>query len=125
MDFVPKNERARWKSLDSVASFGWCGSAALGGWLTDKYDYTHTFFITALLQSMGILCFATLLPLVPRIEQELVSSGDETFARAKMSSVNEKTVQSNGNEESLAISQTGTAESSSASLEELLLDSSS
>jgi MFS family permease len=68
MDFVPKQERARWKSLDSVASFGWCGSAAFGGWLADKYDYTATFLITAILQSIGIAVWCLLLPLVPRTE---------------------------------------------------------
>ena len=36
MDFVPKATRARWTSLDSVSSFGWCGSAALGGIIADK-----------------------------------------------------------------------------------------
>jgi len=71
MDYVPKNERARWKSLDSVASFGWCGSAALGGWLTDKYDYTFTFLITAIIQSVGVLFYFALVPLVPRKEQDL------------------------------------------------------
>ena len=39
MDFVPKETRARWKSLDSISQFGWCGSAAPGGWLADKYSY--------------------------------------------------------------------------------------
>uniref|UniRef100_A0A7R9WYF0 Major facilitator superfamily (MFS) profile domain-containing protein n=1 Tax=Craspedostauros australis TaxID=1486917 RepID=A0A7R9WYF0_9STRA len=68
MDFVAKEERARWKSLESVATFGWCGSAAYGGWLADKYDYTYTFLITAIVQSTGILIFSTLLPLVPRKE---------------------------------------------------------
>ncbi|KAG7341929.1 major facilitator superfamily transporter [Nitzschia inconspicua] len=68
MDFVPKQERARWKSLDSVASFGWCGSAAFGGWLADKYDYTATFLITAILQTIGIAVWCLLWPLVPRTE---------------------------------------------------------
>jgi len=68
MDFVPREERARWKSLDSVASFGWCGSAAFGGWLADKYDYTYTFLITAILQTIGIAVWCLLLPLVPRTE---------------------------------------------------------
>ena len=45
-----------------------CGSAAFGGWLADKYDYTYSFLITAILQSLGILIWATLLPLVPRKE---------------------------------------------------------
>jgi MFS family permease len=68
MDFVPKDERARWKSLDSVASFGWCGSAALGGWLADKFDYTYTFLITAITQTVGLGVWCLLLPLVPRKE---------------------------------------------------------
>jgi hypothetical protein len=28
MDFVPSDTRARWKSLDSISVFGWCGAAA-------------------------------------------------------------------------------------------------
>ena len=71
MDFVPKNERARWKSLESIAQFGWCGSAALGGYFSDKWDYTFTFFITALIQTVGTLCLVFLLPLVPKQEQDL------------------------------------------------------
>ena len=80
MDFVPKDQRARWKSLDSVASFGWCGSAAFGGWLADKYDYTHTFLLTAIFQivSTGVWCL--LLPLVPRVEG---SSPDEAEDEAE------------------------------------------
>jgi MFS family permease len=70
MDYVPKEERGRWKSLDSVASFGWCGSAALGGMISDKYDYTRTFLITAILQTIGTAVWALLLPLVPRNEGE-------------------------------------------------------
>jgi MFS family permease len=46
MDFVPKDQRARWKSLESIAQFGWCGSAALGGWLADKHGYSFTFLIS-------------------------------------------------------------------------------
>jgi len=68
MDFVPKDKRARWKSLDSVASFGWCGSAAFGGWLADKYDYTHTFLVTAIFQTASLGVWCCLLPLVPRVE---------------------------------------------------------
>ena len=77
VDYVPKNERARWKSLDSVVSFGWCGSAALGGWLSDKYDYTFTFLITAIIQTIGVLCFFPLFPLVPRKEQDLAVDDSE------------------------------------------------
>eukprot|EP00943_MAST-04B_sp_MAST-4B-sp1_P001648 g1648.t1 len=65
MDFVPKDTRSRWKSLDSIATFGWCGSAAVGGILADKYSYSFTFFITAILQGLGGLLLIFLLPLVP------------------------------------------------------------
>jgi len=68
MDYVPKDQRARWKSLDSVASFGWCGSAAFGGWLADKYDYTHTFLVTAIFQIISLIIWCCLIPLVPRVE---------------------------------------------------------
>jgi len=68
MDYVPKDQRARWKSLDSVASFGWCGSAAFGGWIADKYDYTHTFLLTAIFQFISLIVWCCLLPLVPRVE---------------------------------------------------------
>lgn len=37
MDYVPKKYRARWKSLESVVQFGWCGSAVVGGWIGDRY----------------------------------------------------------------------------------------
>jgi hypothetical protein len=71
MDFVPKQERARWKSLESISQFGWCGSAALGGYISDRWSYNHTFGLTALLQGIGVVLFAFLLPLVPRREQDL------------------------------------------------------
>ena len=69
MDFVRPEVRARWKSLDAVSGFGWSGSAALGGWLSDKFDYTYTFLITAIVQSIGIGVWTLLLPLVPRTEE--------------------------------------------------------
>jgi len=74
MDFVPKDQRARWKSLDSVCAFGWCGSAALGGVLADKYGYAYTFLITAIVQGAGLLLWATLIPLVPRNEMKSLAS---------------------------------------------------
>ena len=70
MDFVPKDQRARWKSLESVSVFGWCGSAAFGAWLADARDYNATFFLTAVIQSISVFLFALLLPLVPRKESD-------------------------------------------------------
>lgn len=74
MDFVPKDARARWKSLSSITSFGWCGSALLGGYLSDKYDYTHTFLFTAMLQGCSTLTLVFLIPLVPRKEEDVKQS---------------------------------------------------
>ena len=71
MDFVRKDSRARWKSLESVSQFGWAGSAVLGGLLSDRYDYTFTFLVTALVQSAGTLGYLLLLPLVPTDEKKL------------------------------------------------------
>jgi len=71
MDSVPKNKRARWKSLESIAQFGWCGSAALGGFISDSTNYTFTFLITAIIQTTGIFFYLLLLPLVPKKESDL------------------------------------------------------
>jgi len=93
MDFVPSSSRARWKSLDSISTFGWCGSAALGGYLADRYSYAFTFQITASLQGASGLILLLLLPLVPRREsgisdehvvvdgQASVNSGSGLFVR--------------------------------------------
>ena len=67
-DSVPKSTRARWKSLESVSTLGWCGSAVLGGVLADKFGYTFSFLLTAAMQAFGGCVFALLLPLVPREE---------------------------------------------------------
>jgi len=71
MDYVRRDERARWKSLESIAGFGWCGSAAIGGLLSDRFDYSFTFFITATTQGLGSLFFFFLLSLVPPKEQDV------------------------------------------------------
>ena len=69
MDSVPKNQRARWQSLGSISRFGWCGSAALGGVLADRYGYASTFLVTAGMQASGIVVQLALLPIVPRSER--------------------------------------------------------
>lgn len=65
MDTVPKDQRARWKSLESVASCGWCGSAALGGFLSDKHGYPFTFLITGVIQMVSTIMWIVLIPVVP------------------------------------------------------------
>eukprot|EP00472_Partenskyella_glossopodia_P002460 CAMPEP_0197533718 /NCGR_PEP_ID=MMETSP1318-20131121/44445_1 /TAXON_ID=552666 /ORGANISM="Partenskyella glossopodia, Strain RCC365" /LENGTH=209 /DNA_ID=CAMNT_0043090703 /DNA_START=97 /DNA_END=723 /DNA_ORIENTATION=- len=78
MDFCPKDVRGRWKSLESVVAFGWCGSAVLGGWLGDAHGYSFTFIITALIQGGSVIIICFLLPLVPISEKREVISEDDT-----------------------------------------------
>ena len=66
MDYVPKSTRARWKSLESISMFGWCGSALAGGVLADRFGYTKTFLITIGLQASGMLFYAQLLGIVQK-----------------------------------------------------------
>ena len=74
MDSVPQNTRARWKSLESVMQFGWCGNAVLGAIIAEKFkdcnwsSYTQTFAITFILQ-LGRTLSMLLLPLVPHQEK--------------------------------------------------------
>ena len=64
MDHCGKEQRARWNALDSIVTFGWSGSALLGGILADKHGFGYTFLITAILQSVGFLCLVGLGTLV-------------------------------------------------------------
>jgi MFS family permease len=79
MDFVPKATRARWKSLQNVTTFGWCGSAAIGGYLADRYDYATTFLVTAALQATGTLIVSSLLFIIPR-SMDFEAGGEATTA---------------------------------------------
>jgi hypothetical protein len=93
MDFVPKERRAKWKALESIGSLGWSGSAVLGGWLADKYDYSTTFLITIGFQLIGACVHLTMINVVPKDEKKTprkstVSKGDGSVdAAASTSSV--------------------------------------
>jgi hypothetical protein len=50
MDYTRKSTRGRWNSLDSVTRFGWSGSAVLGGYIIDRWDYGASFLATAVSQ---------------------------------------------------------------------------
>ncbi|KAK3233521.1 hypothetical protein CYMTET_56184 [Cymbomonas tetramitiformis] len=66
MDYVPKQQRARWKSLESVSQFGWCGSAALGGYLADRHGYTFTFIVTICMQASATCVYMSLITIVSK-----------------------------------------------------------
>lgn len=61
MENVPKRHRGKVNALDSVRTFSWSGSAALGGELIARYGFGATFVVTA-----GVKV-AAMLPLVPLI----------------------------------------------------------
>ena len=63
MDLVPKGSRGKWNSLESLTSFTWCGSAAVGGVLVDRFGYRFTFVITGGLYLAATCILALLIPL--------------------------------------------------------------
>lgn len=65
MDFVPKNRRGFWNSLQTVAwGLFWNASAAIGGFLIGENNYALCFFITATVYTIGLLPTFLLIPLV-------------------------------------------------------------
>jgi len=54
-----------WKSLESVSSFGWSGSAYLGGIISSQADYSKTFLATAIMQACGMPILIYLNKIVP------------------------------------------------------------
>jgi MFS family permease len=63
MDVVPKSDRGKWNALESVTTFTWTGSAALGGLLITTHDYRFTFMITGILYVLATALLALLIPL--------------------------------------------------------------
>jgi hypothetical protein len=64
MDYPRKSTRGRWNSLDSVTRFGWSGSAVLGGYIIDRWDYGASFLATGLAQILSASVLFVLLPLL-------------------------------------------------------------
>ena len=65
MDAVPRNQRARWRALQSMAEYGWSGSAGLGGIISDRGGYQQAFFVSCYIELFAIFLFSFLLFLVP------------------------------------------------------------
>jgi len=61
MDSVPKEERGKWSSLESINMFGWSGSAILGGILVGKKGLIFNFIVTAIIQLIATFPILTLL----------------------------------------------------------------
>lgn len=65
MDWVPRHLRGRVNAVDSVRSFSWSGSAALGGFLIQRYGFQRTFLITAAIKAAAFAPLIVLLAYVP------------------------------------------------------------
>jgi MFS family permease len=97
MDSVKSNERAMWKGLESISSFGWTGSALIGGVLSDKHSYQFTFAITAIMQLVGGLMLLFIRPFVdPETESSDTSEACESQS-ASLVYTDEVTDQDNAN----------------------------
>jgi len=64
MDAVPKNQRVRWNSLESLTRMTWAGSAALGGWCVSSFGYRQTFLITAVVYTISTTPLLLLVPIM-------------------------------------------------------------
>jgi MFS family permease len=65
MDFVPRRHRGKVNGLDSIRTFSWSGSAAVGGFLIERIGFRHTFLVTACIKAAAFLPLFPLLAYVP------------------------------------------------------------
>ena len=91
MDYVSKKQRAKWSSLDAITSFGWSGSAVIGGLLVDHFKvacvegspschggvddsrgFRVLFLITASMQMLSTLPKILICMIVPRNMKETI-----------------------------------------------------
>lgn len=63
MDHVRREVRARWNALEGLSVFSYSGSAVIGGYIVDSYDYRTCFFITSFVYFAGLALELFLLPL--------------------------------------------------------------
>ncbi|GMF38952.1 unnamed protein product [Phytophthora fragariaefolia] len=71
MDFVPRQYRARWNSLEGLTVASWAGSAVLGGVIVDAYGYRLCFITAALVYVCGLALETMLIPLTRHATESL------------------------------------------------------
>jgi len=82
MDLVTSEVRGRWNSFQSISTFTWSGSAALGGYLADLGgDYRLTFVVTAWIYTFSGLLSLSLFLIFPE-EQPAGAPEQPTAASA-------------------------------------------
>jgi len=65
-DFTPSSQRGRWNAVETLCGGVWSGSAFIGGYMADRYDYSTTFLITAVVYAVACLVYAPLVWIVPK-----------------------------------------------------------
>ena len=65
MERVPKRWRGKANAADSIRTFSWSGSAALGGWLVERLGFQGTFLVTAGVKAAAYVPLIALLAYVP------------------------------------------------------------
>lgn len=65
MDFVPRQYRGKVNAVDSIRTFSWSGSAALGGFLIERIGFRRTFLVTAGIKTAVLVPLFFLLAYVP------------------------------------------------------------
>jgi hypothetical protein len=68
--------RGRWSCLDGFTTFGWSGSAVIGGYILDRHGFSVVFFITAAMQFLATAFVVPLLAVVPARELSHLTSPD-------------------------------------------------
>ena len=87
MDFVPRRHRGKVNAVDSVRTFSWSGSAALGGFLVERLGFQATFLVTAGLKAAAL---APLLPLLAHVPDGACVGGDRAARLARQRAWHER-----------------------------------
>ena len=67
---TPTNELARWQAIGTIHAASFAGTAVVGGHLIEQFGYGSTFYITALINTVGLAALLPVVHLVPTKEKE-------------------------------------------------------
>eukprot|EP01068_Selenidium_serpulae_P010029 Selendium_serpulae@DN5375_c0_g1_i1.p1 len=65
-DYTKTSQRGKYNAIESINSVTWCGSAVIGGIISDKTDYRFSFVVTAGVYTIGLLFYCPVLFLLPQ-----------------------------------------------------------
>eukprot|EP00923_Selenidium_pygospionis_P037680 GHVN01066016.1.p1 GENE.GHVN01066016.1~~GHVN01066016.1.p1 ORF type:complete len:674 (-),score=114.13 GHVN01066016.1:4964-6985(-) len=65
-DYTKSTQRGKYNAIETINGVTWCGSAVLGGIISDQKDYRYSFTVTAVIYAIGMLLYLPVLFLLPR-----------------------------------------------------------